>query len=192
MVRGSDVAFVRARHSIELRDLFPEGAKPGDGNYVSTFVISVDSRGGLDAMLPEIDAETKHAIERFTQRETVLGELSSEAQTWIGRKLLGRIALASKVHDRLPRQSFHLSNLGRMDAFGDGAIQIEAIFPSLPHTNLFIGAIGFRGSLLLTLNYPRGEISDEFMRTFAAELDDLLAELGEGAPSKQAGQGAVA
>jgi hypothetical protein len=176
---GSEDAFIRARQSIALREQFPGKRKRGDGNSVSTFLVDVEPRGGLDAMFAEIDAETKHAIDRFASRETMLRELVSEMQTWLGRKLLGHVALGAKKRNKLPAQSFHLSNLGRIEGFDNGAVPVEAIIPCLQHTNLFVAAIGFRGHLQLTFNYPRGEMTETFIRALIAELDRLLLEVAE-------------
>lgn len=167
---------VRARLSIDLRDLFPEGRKPGDGNYVSSFLVDVEPEAGLEAMLPEIDAGMKKGIDLYERRAMFLVGFSNELVGLLGRKLYSIGAMIAKERGIMPDQSFHFSNVGRADGFDWGKVQIDAIFPSLPHYGLFIATLGFRGRLLMTLCYPRGEIAESFVRALGAEIDRILVE----------------
>ncbi|MBC7173683.1 MAG: hypothetical protein H5U40_14685, partial [Polyangiaceae bacterium] len=174
---------IRARLSIDLRDLYPAGRTPGDGNYVSSFVVDVDPRIGIDAMLPAIDASTRANIERYKRRSMMMTSLSREASTWLGRHQTGRVALYAKRLDRHTTQSFHLSNLGRIDGLESGGIPVECVLPSLAHPDLMIPFIGFGGNLTINVSYPRAEVSRDFIRALVIEIDEVLAPLGHTAAS---------
>jgi hypothetical protein len=177
MVPDEERGPVRARLSIDLRDLFPGERKPTDGNYVSSFFVEVEPRDGFDAMLPAIDAGMREGVERFRQKTMFLVGFANELSLLLGRKLFGLLAVWAKRRDRMPAQSFHLSNLGRIDGFDRGGAQIDAVFPSIPHHDLFLAALGFRGGLQLTLCYPRGEISDASAKALLEAIDVILAEV---------------
>jgi hypothetical protein len=177
MVPDTERGPVRTRLSIDLRDLFPGEQKPTDGNYVSSFLVEVEPRDGFEAMLPAIDAGMREGVERFRNKTMFLVGLGNELSLMMGRKLFGLLAMSAKRRDRLPPQSFHFSNLGRIDGFDRGGVQIDAVLPSLPHHDLFLVALGFRGGLQLTLCYPRGEVADSSAKAMLEAIDGILAEV---------------
>lgn len=168
---------VRARMPIDLRDLFPEGEKPGDGNYVSSFLVDMDPEGGFEAMLPRIDACVKTCVERFKSRWMMLDTALRELIGAAGRHQTARVVLDMKIEKHsLADHSFLCSNLGRVDGLDEGAIKLDAVLPSLAHIDLAVGSLGFRGQLQLALIYPKGEVASERVRAFAGNIDRILAE----------------
>ncbi len=173
--RGDEV--VRARLSIDLRELYPKGRGPGDGNYVSSFVVDVDPRAELSDILAKIDADTRASIERFQKHTMMMTTLARETVSWMGRHQTARTALLVKRLGRHTMQSFHLSNLGRVEGFDGGKVPFDCVFPSLPHPDLMIGVLGFRGSLQVVFMYPCAEVAPSFVRSLATTLDEIAAEL---------------
>jgi hypothetical protein len=168
-------ALVRARVSIDLRDYFPPGRRPGDGNYVSSFTVDVQPSARLDMTIPAADLAMRRAVERFRRRAMVLAGLLMGLQTRIGRKLFGRFVLSAKLRDRLPRQSLHFSNLGRVPSLEHGAVRIDAVLPSLTHHDFYIGVLGLGDRLHLTASFPSGEIDTDTVRALLDAVDRILA-----------------
>jgi hypothetical protein len=141
-------------------------------------------------MIPVVDARVREAMAHFEGRRMAFAEAGNTAFTWLGRGLMGRALLHMKSRGQLLRQSFHFSNVGRIDGFDAGDIRIETVLPSLTHPGICIGSLGFRGHVQLMAMFPRGEIDDARMDALLVRVDDVLAELaaeGRASPALHGG-----
>lgn len=180
VVSSASKAPIRARMSIDLRAMFPNGRGPGDGNFVSSFFVNVDALD-TEAVLHQAQASMRAEVERFQARGVILTAVFNSLSLRLGRKLFGMLALGALTRDRLPRQSLFLSNLGRIDSVNDAAelVRVDAVYPSLPPTDLFVAVAGMHGRMHVSACYPDGVIDAAEVRRVLDEVEAVLAELDD-------------
>lgn len=106
------------RISIDMRRFYPKEDKHGPlwGNHVGAYlVIEQDQRKTTQARLQSIDEQLKEGIARYARREMCWGYLFDEIGPYLGRTLIGHIAVQLKRKNRFPKISMHVTNGGNLN-----------------------------------------------------------------------------
>jgi hypothetical protein len=115
---GDPKAAAVIRISIDMRRFYPKEDKHGPlwGNHVGAYlVIEQDASKPTLARLQSIDAQLKEGIARYARREMCWTYLFDEIGPYLGRTLIGHIALHLKRKDRFPKISMHVTNGGNLN-----------------------------------------------------------------------------
>jgi NRPS condensation-like uncharacterized protein len=169
---------VTARLSLDLRQLFPPDRRPRFGNYVASFVIDLPGGDDFTTLLGQAHAQVRDWIMRFADQLLSYPLLvAALTPRLLGRKLLGRAALALKQRGRLEPITFHLSNLGNVDAlnsFGPHA-RLSHLHFFTPAVGPYIGCVGLEDRLFIALTYATDELNDSQVDALLAHVDSTLA-----------------
>jgi hypothetical protein len=115
---GNPKAAAVIRISIDMRRFYPKEDKHGPlwGNHVGAYlVIEQDVGKSTLDRLQSIDTQLKEGIARYSRREMCWSYLFDEIGPYLGRTLIGYIALHLKRKDRFPKISMHVTNGGNLN-----------------------------------------------------------------------------
>jgi hypothetical protein len=169
------------RVSVDLRPYFPPERAPVAGNQVGACLIFEQGRLEPGARALSIHAKVKEGIARYKNREVCWHYLMEEALPWLGRTLIGKLALQVKRKDRFPKISCQCSTLGNGNVLNpkDAAIRIVEFYPIVTSASPLVGLVELEGQIFLTFGWQTCETTwdavNALRQAFDAGLERLVA-----------------
>ena len=166
------------RISVNLRRYYPKEAGHGPlfGNHVGAFlVIETDPAKSLLDRVKSIDAAMKEGMARFVRREMCWTYLLEELMPWLGRTLIGYVAVQMKRNDRFPKISTHATSLGdvsRLINVPDAPVRIDGFTALVSSITPLPVLVEFDGQLNAPMSWQLSETS-------VADIDDFLRRLDD-------------
>lgn len=176
------------RISVNLRRHYPAAAGHGPlwGNHVGAFlVIESDPRKPLLARVRAVDAAFREGQARYARREMAWTYLWDELTPWLGRTLIGHIAVKMMRAGRFPRISCHATSLGDVAAIQPpaGRVRVEQMVGVVNSISPLPVLTELDGRLGIPMTWQRAETDEADVRAFLSRVDAVLARMADEALS---------
>lgn len=181
--KGNPKAMAAIRISYDLRKLFPEGAQPEIGNFVSSFSVKATHQPTLIDQIKSMESQVKDILARYDRREYALPLLLYEALPVMGRRLYTKLIAGAKAKGRLQDVSCHFSNLGAADFLNppDATVRIGEIWLAALPVATICGLASMGDKLFFTVIHQNDETEVADVADFLATLDRELLSLTQSA-----------
>jgi NRPS condensation-like uncharacterized protein len=164
------------RMSVDLRRYYPEGQAPVVGNYVATHdvVLPID--------VPEadrvrwVDERVREGLRRFEQREKMLPLLPYEMLGWLHAHTYNRLIAKVKQKGMASSLSFHVTNIGSVDAFNlaEAQVSLDEVLPIVPGSVPLAALVVVSGKQKIVTSHHRDEYADAGMQALMREVGQVL------------------
>lgn len=171
------------RISVNMRRYYPESAGHGPlwGNHVGAFlIIEQDAHKSLVDRVRSVGEQMKEGQARFARREMSWTYLQEEFMQFLGRTLVGYLAVQMKRNDRFPQISCHATSLGDVGPVinpPDVPVRIDQFIPIVSSVAPLQALFEAGGRLTLPNVWQLSETSAEDVDAFLARLDQTFERL---------------
>jgi hypothetical protein len=170
------------RISIDMRRFYPKAAKHDMlwGNHVGAYlVIEQGARKTARERLQSIDAQLKEGIARFTRREMCWAYLLEEITPYLGRTLIGHIAMSLKRANKFPKISMHVTaggNLNMVNVPGK-PLRIVQGYSTVNSVSPLCATLEIDGKYFSPITWQLSETSYDEIADFQRRMDGALVRL---------------
>lgn len=143
-------------------------------------MLLLDPRKSLLERVRSVDALTKEGLARFTRREMCWTYLLEELMPWLGRTLVGHVAVQMKRKNKFPKISGHATSLGDVSAVinpAEASTRIDQFMPIVSSIAPLPALIEVDGRLLVPTSWQMSETSVEDVEDFLHRLDKTFERM---------------
>lgn len=172
------------RISVNLRRYYPEAAGHGPlwGNHVGAFlVIEQDAHKPLAERVRSIEAAIREGQARYARREMAWTYLWEELMPWLGRTLIGHIAVKMMRAGRFPKISCHATSLGDVGGIQPpaGRLRVEQMVGVVNSISPLPVLTELDGVLTIPMTWQRAETDEAAVHAFLRRVDAVLARMAD-------------